>query len=117
MEVSSSWVHMITVHSVVRNFEHNSPLDDDEWASMRRHTIIGERLAARGTQIVEVIQAVRNHHERFDGRGYPDALAGERIPEFARIIAVADSYDAMIIWSFLRTREVSSMSVTMVRGA
>jgi HD-GYP domain-containing protein (c-di-GMP phosphodiesterase class II) len=43
-----------------------------------------------------VVPAIRHHHERWDGRGYPDGLAGEAIPLFARIIAVADSFDAMI---------------------
>ncbi|HET6506311.1 MAG TPA: diguanylate cyclase [Baekduia sp.] len=72
------------------------PLDADEWAFMRRHTIIGERIVAAAPALSAVAPLVRASHERWDGRGYPDALAGERIPLGARIVAVCDSFDAMI---------------------
>jgi diguanylate cyclase (GGDEF)-like protein len=72
------------------------PLDDDEWTFMRRHTIIGERIVAAAPALSEVAVLVRASHERHDGGGYPDGLAGDAIPLGARIVAVCDSYDAMV---------------------
>jgi diguanylate cyclase (GGDEF)-like protein len=72
------------------------PLDDDEWAFMRQHTIIGERIIAAAPALAPVAKLVRSSHERWDGGGYPDGLAGEDIPLGARIIAVCDSFDAMV---------------------
>ncbi|MEA2609762.1 MAG: hypothetical protein QOJ75_2005, partial [Chloroflexota bacterium] len=60
------------------------PLDDDEWAFMRRHTIIGERIVAAAPALATVAKLVRASHERYDGAGYPDGLAGEAIPLGAR---------------------------------
>jgi two-component system cell cycle response regulator len=71
------------------------PLDDDERDFMRRHTIIGERILAAAPALVPVSRLVRSSHERFDGGGYPDGLAGEQIPLGARVVAVCDAYDAM----------------------
>jgi two-component system cell cycle response regulator len=71
------------------------PLDEDEWTFMRRHTIIGERIVAAAPALREVAALVRASHERHDGRGYPDGLAGDEIPLGARIVAVCDSFDAM----------------------
>jgi HD-GYP domain-containing protein (c-di-GMP phosphodiesterase class II) len=71
------------------------PLDDDEWAFMRRHTLIGERIIAAAPALETVARIVRSSHERWDGGGYPDAIAGEEIPLGARIVAVADAFDAM----------------------
>jgi diguanylate cyclase (GGDEF)-like protein len=71
------------------------PLDDAEWDVMRQHTVIGERILAAAPSLRPVGRLVRASHERFDGRGYPDGLAGERIPLGARIIAVCDAFDAM----------------------
>jgi two-component system cell cycle response regulator len=72
------------------------PLDDEEWAFMRRHTIIGERILAAAPALVPVASLVRSSHERWDGDGYPDALAGEDIPLGARVVGVCDAFDAMI---------------------
>jgi HD-GYP domain-containing protein (c-di-GMP phosphodiesterase class II) len=72
-----------------------SALDEDEWAVMRRHPVEGARLLAPLVS-PEVLAIVRSHHERWDGAGYPDRLAGERIPLGARIVAVADAFCAMI---------------------
>ena len=71
------------------------PLSDDEWSFMRRHTIIGERILLAAPAMAGVALLVRSHHERYDGSGYPDRLAGDDIPLGARIIAVCDAFHAM----------------------
>jgi two-component system, cell cycle response regulator len=71
------------------------PLDDEEWAFMRRHTIIGERIVASAESLRDAAPVVRATHERWDGDGYPDGASGQQIPLAARIIAVCDSFDAM----------------------
>lgn len=68
------------------------PADLDD---LRRHPELAERIVTDIEFLAEAAQAIRHHHERMDGRGYPDGLAGEDIPLLARIIAVADSYDAL----------------------
>jgi diguanylate cyclase (GGDEF)-like protein/PAS domain S-box-containing protein len=72
------------------------PLDDDEWALVRRHTLVGERIAAAAPALLAASKLIRSSHERFDGNGYPDQLRGEDIPLGSRIIAVCDAYDAMV---------------------
>jgi HD-GYP domain-containing protein (c-di-GMP phosphodiesterase class II) len=72
------------------------PLDDEEWAFIRRHPLIGERIVASAPSLVEVAHLVRSTHERWDGGGYPDGLAGDGIPLGSRIVAVADAFDAMV---------------------
>ena len=72
-----------------------SALDDGEWAQMRRHSEIGANILIEVEDYAEVARIVRSHHERFDGAGYPDGLARDEIPLLARVIAVADSYNAM----------------------
>jgi len=71
------------------------PLDDAEWAFMRRHTIIGERILMAAPALTPVAHLVRSTHERWDGKGYPDALTGDEVPLGARIVAVCDAFDAM----------------------
>ena len=71
------------------------PLTDEEWAEVRRHPLVGADMLSSVLCLDAVVQGVRHHHERYDGKGYPHGLAGPDIPLVARIIAVADSYDAM----------------------
>ena len=71
------------------------PLDLDELGFMRKHTLIGERIVAAATALRPVASVVRSSHERWDGGGYPDGLAGEAIPLEARIVFACDAYDAM----------------------
>lgn len=73
----------------------NSKLTDEEYAVIKGHPGAGEELLSVLTQLRAILPAVRSHHERMDGRGYPDGLRGIEIPEEARIIAVADTFDAM----------------------
>lgn len=70
-------------------------LTDEEFDIIKSHTSVGSEILKNVEAIPDLWQGARHHHERFDGRGYPDRLQGENIPEIARIIAVADSYDAM----------------------
>ncbi|MEA2418212.1 MAG: hypothetical protein QOE60_418 [Thermoleophilaceae bacterium] len=72
------------------------PLDAEEWEFMRRHTLIGERILSAAPALTVASKLVRSSHERYDGQGYPDRLAGEEIPLGSRIIAVCDAYDAMV---------------------
>jgi putative two-component system response regulator len=70
-------------------------LDDDEFAVIRTHTLIGDRLLEPLDLLASARPIVRHHHERWDGHGYPDGLAGDEIPLGARIVAVADAIEAM----------------------
>jgi diguanylate cyclase (GGDEF)-like protein len=72
-------------------------LTDEEWAFMKQHTVMGEKIiAAAGPSLQQIAPLVRASHERWDGLGYPDGLAGEEIPLGARIIAICDSFHAML---------------------
>lgn len=71
-------------------------LTPEEFAHIQEHPVIGDRLVSNIKQLEHLRPGVRSHHERFDGRGYPDQLAGDRIPLLARVLAVADSCDAMM---------------------
>jgi diguanylate cyclase (GGDEF)-like protein/putative nucleotidyltransferase with HDIG domain len=71
-------------------------LTDDEWALMQRHSDEGARIIDRLGFLNDAVPAIRHHHERFDGAGYPDGLEGEEIPLGARIIHVADALDSML---------------------
>ncbi|MBQ4276276.1 MAG: response regulator [Lachnospiraceae bacterium] len=70
-------------------------LTDEEFGMIKKHPIKGAEILATVSEMPKLVTGARWHHERFDGNGYPDGLKGEDIPEEARIIAVADAYDAM----------------------
>jgi HD-GYP domain-containing protein (c-di-GMP phosphodiesterase class II) len=70
-------------------------LDREEWELMRQHPLLGLELVTSPVVSYHAKAVIRSHHERWDGNGYPDGLRGERIPQFARIAAVADVYDAI----------------------
>jgi putative nucleotidyltransferase with HDIG domain len=72
------------------------PLDEQEWAEMRQHTVIGAGMLARIPFFGDVHPLVRSSHERWDGGGYPDGLAADEIPLGARIVSACDAYDAMV---------------------
>jgi diguanylate cyclase (GGDEF)-like protein len=71
------------------------PLSEDEWAFVRRHPLIGERIVRSAPSLSRVAELVRSTHERFDGAGYPDRLRADAIPLGSRIVAVCDAFDAM----------------------
>jgi HD-GYP domain-containing protein (c-di-GMP phosphodiesterase class II) len=70
----------------------------EEYRLVRQHPKFGERMLAPYIDDPVMLAGVRSHHERFDGDGYPDGLAGERIPWLGRVLAVADCFDAMTSW-------------------
>ena len=70
-------------------------LTESEYAQIKNHPVIGGQILSSIRQAPDLCIAARHHHERYDGKGYPEGLKGEEIPEIARIIAVADAYDAM----------------------
>jgi HD-GYP domain-containing protein (c-di-GMP phosphodiesterase class II) len=92
-----------------------APLDESEWAFIRRHTLIGERIIAAAPDLRHVATLVRSSHERIDGTGYPDGLAGEDIPLGSRIIAVCDAFDAMTSNRPYRQRTHEDAAITELR--
>jgi HD-GYP domain-containing protein (c-di-GMP phosphodiesterase class II) len=74
----------------------DAPLEKDEWKVMQTHPEIGFDILGRVDSLKDVVGAMRYHHERWDGKGYPLGLKGEEIPFVARIVSVADTYDAMV---------------------
>lgn len=72
------------------------PLENDEWTHMRIHPVVGDQIASQIELLKPLRPAIRNHHERWDGKGYPDKLRGSDIPISARIVCIADAWDAMI---------------------
>ena len=70
-------------------------LTDDEWLDMKKHPGIGYRIAMTSSDLRPIAEYILCHHERWDGKGYPQGLTGEDIPLLSRILAVADAYDAM----------------------
>lgn len=96
------------------------PLDSGEWEQMRRHPIIGWQILMPVPRLNGVAAMVRHHHERYDGRGYPDRLAGEAIPLGARILNVVDAYSAMTdkrIYKAARSREEAVAELKRCSGA
>jgi putative two-component system response regulator len=75
----------------------NGSLDENEWAEMKEHPSKGAAMVSPLKLPDEVIAGIKYHHERMDGEGYPEGRRGEQIPLFARIIAIADSYDAITV--------------------
>jgi len=93
-----------------------APLDEAEWAVMRTHTIVGQRMLERvGGLLAEVGMVVRASHEHWDGGGYPDGLAGEQIPLPARVVAVSDAYNAIVTDRPYRRAQTTSWAVAELR--
>ena len=92
------------------------PLDESERAFMQRHTIIGERIISAAPALAAVARLVRATHERHDGNGYPDGLAGSKIPLIARIVAVCDAYRAMTTKRAYRPAHDSQWALAELRS-
>ena len=73
----------------------NDTLTDDEYSEIKNHPTIGAHILSNATIFSNIIPIVKHHHERYDGKGYPSRLSGTDIPFLARIVAVADTFDAM----------------------
>ncbi|MGZ5952377.1 MAG: HD-GYP domain-containing protein [Isosphaeraceae bacterium] len=94
------------------------PLNAEEERQMRAHPVIGESIVRPMPSAANLLPIIRNHHERFDGGGYPDGLIGHKIPLLARIVSVCDAYDALASDRPYRARRNSDETVeTLMRGA
>jgi HD-GYP domain-containing protein (c-di-GMP phosphodiesterase class II) len=93
-------------------------LTEEERNHIREHPIIGERIVSSIRQLTHLCPGVRNHHERYDGQGYPDRLAGDGIPLLARVLSVADSCDAMMAdRPYRRSLPPGRIDTTILEGA
>jgi putative nucleotidyltransferase with HDIG domain len=92
-----------------------SSLTDTEWELMRRHSDEGARMVARLAVAESAAPAIRHHHERFDGSGYPDGLAGEAIPLAARVIHLADALDSILTTRIYRPGRPAREALAEVR--
>ncbi len=94
------------------------PLVGEELLIMRAHTTIGESIVRPLRSGTNLLPIIRNHHEHFDGNGYPDGLAGRAIPRLARIVAVCDAYDALVTdRPYRKARSVDEAIATLMDGA
>lgn len=94
--IDAAWLHDLGKLTISRTIiDKPATLDAKEWREMRTHPIRAADFLRSSTTVVDIVPLVRHHHERFDGMGYPDRLAGEAIPFGARVIAVVDAFDAM----------------------
>jgi len=92
----------------------NGKLTDDEYDLMKKHPVIGYDIVSGIPELHRSLPGIRNHHERMDGRGYPDKLAGDDIPLFGRILAVADCFDAMTSTRAYRARFDDTRALEMI---
>ncbi len=92
-----------------------SRLTEDEWALMRSHSDEGARMVERVGLVEDAVPAIRHHHERFDGTGYPDGLAGEEIPLAARVIHLADALDSILTTRIYRPGRPAREALAEVR--
>jgi putative nucleotidyltransferase with HDIG domain len=90
-------------------------LSSAEWNVMRRHADEGARIIDRLGFLQDAVPAIRHHHERYDGSGYPDGLAGEDIPLGARIIHVADALDSMLTTRIYRAARPAEQALEELR--
>ena len=92
------------------------PLSADEQVTMHLHPIIGETIVAPLRTGAGLLPIIRNHHEHWDGTGYPDRLAGTSIPQLARIVAVCDAFDALVNDRPYRARKTVEEALAILRG-
>jgi GGDEF domain-containing protein len=89
-------------------------LTPQEYSIMKKHAALGESIIATVGSLSPLLPTIRHHHERYDGKGYPDGLQGEQIPFHARILAIADAFDAMTTDRAYRPRKTHKEAVTEV---
>jgi putative two-component system response regulator len=94
------------------------PLDRDELVRMQAHALIGESIVKPLRSATNLLPIIRNHHEHFEGGGYPDGLSGERIPRLARIVSICDAFDALVSDRPYRRRRPVGVAVDiLMQGA
>ena len=93
----------------------SGPLDLQERRRMQAHPVIGEGIVAPLQSGSSLLPIIRHHHERFDGRGYPDGLRGDEIPLLARIVSVCDAYDALVNDRPYRSRLARAVAIDILR--
>jgi cyclic di-GMP phosphodiesterase len=94
------------------------PLNAEEERQMRMHSVIGESIVRQLVSVADTLTIIRHHHERFDGGGYPDGLAGHEIPLLARIVSLCDAYDALASDRPYRARcTPAEVDEALMRGA
>jgi putative two-component system response regulator len=91
------------------------PLTDEEWKIMKQHPVMGERICAPLKSFRHVLPVIRHHHEKLDGSGYPDELFGDQIPLTARILQIADVYDALTTVRPYRTAIEAQQALGVMR--
>jgi diguanylate cyclase (GGDEF)-like protein/PAS domain S-box-containing protein len=113
------WLHDVGKASIPRAIlEKPEPLHEDEWAVIRTHPALGEAIARDIAALRDAAPAVRHHHERFDGTGYPDGLGGTAIPIEGRIVTAADAYAAMTAGrAYAAARSPDDAALELRRGA
>ena len=90
-------------------------LDENEWDRVRSHPEIGSRIVQSISELQHISKEILHHHEWFDGSGYPDGLQGEAIPKLARILSVADAYDAMVSDRAYRKRMEKTTVIEIIK--
>lgn len=90
------------------------PLTSPEWEEMRRHPVTGYEILRKVDDFKEIAVLVRHHHERWDGRGYPDGLSGDQIPISAQVVAMADVYDALVSKRVYKDAYAPDVAVQMI---
>jgi len=106
------------IHVRETTLRKNGPLDQEEWDEIRQHPTIGASMVKDIPYLVPAIPAIKYHHERWNGDGYPFGLAGEDIPVMARIVAVADSFDAMTTTrAYQKARSTEQAYEEILKGA
>lgn len=92
-------------------------LNEAEWLIMRRHPVWGAQIVANSGWAPEVVDAVLHHHERLDGNGYPDGLAGPRVPDLTRLVSIADVFSALIDKRAYKSKMSGAEAIDMMRSA
>jgi putative nucleotidyltransferase with HDIG domain len=100
-----------------RILKSDARLTEEDWATIRKHPVEGARIVSQVDGYQAIGEVIRGHHERLDGLGYPRGLAGNEIPELARIIAIADVYDVMTARESYRTPVSSLDALAEMRRA
>ena len=106
------------IHVRETTLRKNGPLDQSEWQEIRQHPIIGASMVKDIPYLQPAIPAIQYHHEQWSGNGYPHGIAGEEIPIMARIVSVADSFDAMTTTrAYQRARSLQQAYEEILKGA